>query len=296
VTAREPAAPVLGRIRVWVTGRDTIRAALLTGSRARHGAELDAFSDYDVALYVADPHAYLAEPGWYEELGEVLVSFRDRDAIATSGRYTQLVLYEAGVKVDYTIAPARELERMSAEARLSNELDLGWTTLVDKDGLTESLPAPSGRAWIPERPTQAVFSALVEEFWWETGYVVKNLARGELLPAKYSLEVVMKLDLLRRMLEWRAGTERDWSWRPGVLGRGLRGSLDDGTWRELEATFAGASIEENRTALFRTIDLFRRTARRVAERESLEYPERLEDRMMAWLENASRMIVASGET
>jgi aminoglycoside 6-adenylyltransferase len=97
----------------------------------------------------------------------------------------------------------------------------------------------------------------------------------------------MKLDLLRRMLEWRIGTERDWSWRPGVLGRGLRAALDEDTWRDLEATFAGATIEENRTALFRTIALFSRTARTVAARLSLEYPDGLEARMTVRLQEAA---------
>lgn len=277
--------PVPERLAAWAYERAGVRAVLLTGSRSRPGAELDRFSDYDVILYVTDPAAYLEDPAWFSARGEVLVSVQDRAGFAATGRYTHLVLYEDGVKIDYTLAPAAELERMSGEGWLSPELDLGYTVLVDKDGLTDSLPAPSGRAFIPAPPTQAAFSALVEEFWWESGYVAKNLARGELLPAKYSLESVMKLDLLRRMLEWQVGTERR-SWRPGVLGRGLRDVLDPGTWREFEATCAGAELGENWTALFRTIQLFRAVARAVAARLSLDYPDGLDARMTAWLRAA----------
>ena len=281
----DPPVAVRVRLAAWAEGSAPVRAALLTGSRSRPGAALDRFSDYDVILYVTDPAAYLEDPSWFSEHAAVLVSLQDRSDFVASRRYTQLVLYEDGVKIDYTLVPVAELERMSGERRLAPELDLGYTVLVDKDGLTDSLPAPSGRAWIPAPPTQAAFSALVEEFWWEAGYVAKNLARGELLPAKYSLESVMKLDLLRRMLEWQVGTER-WSWRPGVLGRGLREVLDPLTWRALEATYAGGAIEENWTALFRAIELFRAVARTVATRLSLDYPDRLDARMTAWLQAA----------
>jgi aminoglycoside 6-adenylyltransferase len=279
----ESGPEIVRRVTTWAGGQAPVRAALLTGSRSRQGAAIDRFSDFDIVLYVVDPKAFLADPGWFSSLGGVLVSFQDRSAFPVSGWYTQLVLHEDGTKVDYTIAPVAHLARLSAEARLSNELDVGYTVLIDKDGLADSLPAASGRAWIPARPTQAEFSALVEEFWWESGYVVRNLAREEVLPAKHSLEVVMKLDLLRRMLEWFVEVGCDWSWRPGVLGRGLREVLDERTWSELEATFAAGGIEENWIALFRTIDLFRRVARTVATRLDLEYQSDIDSGMMSYL-------------
>ncbi len=130
---------------------------------------------------------------------------------------------------------------------------------------------------------------MVEEFWWETSYVAKNLWRDELLPAKYSFEVVMKLELLRRVLEWRVETDHDWSLRPGVLGKVLKKRLDPETWKELESTYVGTDLEGNWQALFATTALFRRMALEVAERLGLSYPHQLDQRMSAYLQGVRAM-------
>jgi aminoglycoside 6-adenylyltransferase len=109
------------------------------------------------------------------------------------------------------------------------------------------------------------------------------LWRQELLPAKYSIEAVIVLGLLRRMLEWHIETEHEWSLRPGALGRGLRNDLDSKTWNELTAIFVGSGIEENWEALFRAMRLFRRTAIDVAERLALDYPNDLDARVTAYI-------------
>ncbi len=58
---------------------------------------------------------------------------------------------------------------------------------------------------------EAEYLDVIEEFWWETHYVAKGLWRDDLLGARYSVDNVMKLQLLRRMLEWRIELDRDWS-------------------------------------------------------------------------------------
>jgi aminoglycoside 6-adenylyltransferase len=160
--------------------------------------------------------------------------------------------------------------------------------LLDKDGLAARLPAATGAAHVPRPPTQAEFDALVEEFWWESLYVAKHLRRDDLLPAKHSLDQVMKIDLLRRLIEWRIEIDRGWTWRPGDLGRGLKRHLDDRTWTELASTFTGAGTDENWAALFRTCHLFRRLARDVAARLDLRYPEALDAKVTARLEAIRR--------
>lgn len=273
-------AAVLARIVGWAGAQEAVRAVVLTSTRARPDAAVDALSDYDVILYATDPTPFLSGRSWPADLGPVLVQMPPAGA---AWEYpTRLVLYEDGTKIDFTIQDLAAL-RAAAES-LPGELDAGYRVLLDKDGLAAALPGPTGSAYVLKPPTQADFTAVIEEFWFETSYVAKNLWRRELLPAKYSLECVSKQALLRRMLEWRVALDHDWTYRPGVEGRRLQDHLPPDLWIALEQTYAGADLEDNWTALFRTTALFRRVATDVARQIGLEYPHRLDAEMMRYLE------------
>ena len=257
---------------------------LLTSTRASAHANTDQFSDYDVILYVADTTPFAKDSEWLAGFGRVLVRFQDEGQDHGLRHYARLVIYEDGTKIDFTIAPVEQLDRIAHAGTLPDALDVGYRVLLDKDGKAANLRQPTYAAHIPRRPTQQEFLAVVEEFWWETTYVARNLRRDELLPAKYSLEVVMKLDLLRRVLEWRIETEHDWSLKPGVLGKGFKKHLDGATWSELEGTFVGADIAQNWQALFGTTQLFRRVASEVAVRLGLAYPHDLDAQVTGYLQ------------
>src|SRR5262249_15990809 len=157
--------------------------------------------------------------------------------------------YEDGTKVDHIIWPAALLRQVVERETLPDLLDWGYRVLLDKDGLATRLPTPTYTAHIPARPTNREFQALIDAFCWETTYVAKHLWRDDLMCAKYNLDVVMKHELLRRMLEWRVEVDRGWSWKPGPVGRGLKQHLAHELWAELEATWVGAGLEENWKAL-----------------------------------------------
>jgi aminoglycoside 6-adenylyltransferase len=161
--------------------------------------------------------------------------------------------------------------------------------LLDKDGLTAGLPAPTYRAYIPQPPSEAVYQALVQEFWWETTYVARNLWCDELYFAKYSLDTGIRFECLQRVLEWYVESQHGWSIRPGVCGKGLKRLLDAETWAEVERTYAGAGIEENWEALFATIRLFRRMAMSVAESLGFQYPTDTDAAVSAYLEKVRRL-------
>ena len=241
------------RIARWAEGKANIRGVRLTGSRATPGAPVDALSDWDVILYASDPAALLNDRSWPSELGSVLVQLPPKGQEQAWNCPTRLVLYEDGTKIDFTI--------LGADA-----------------------PVASAPDYVLRPPTQEAFSAVVEEFWWETSYVAKNLWRDELLPAKYSLECVLQLDLLRRMLEWSIALDHGWSYAPGVMGRGFKRHLDATRWKALEETFAGAEIDDNWRALWQAIGLFRSAATELARRLALEYPHDLDAKMTRYLE------------
>jgi len=118
----------------------------------------------------------------------------------------------------------------------------------------------------------------------ESTYVAKHLKRDDLMPAKFSLDHVMKQGSLRTMLEWRIEIDHQWSLRPGASGKGLKKLLSLDVYRLLEQTYVGPRIADNWIALFDTIALFRSIAIEVADHFNYEYPRALDDRVIAYLQ------------
>ncbi len=221
----EPSEQVLARIIEWAAGEDAVRAALLTGSRADPNASLDALSDFDILLFVTDDSDLAEREDWLGAFGSVLVMLRERGSYRNREIPTRLVQYRDGSRIDFTLAPLEMLQRLADASERSPELDRGYRVLLDKEDLTDSLAPPSGLGYTPARPTEEEYVAVVEEFWWESIYVGKYLARGELLPAKYSGECVLRLGSLVRMLEWYVQIDRDWTQPVGPHGQRLAALL-----------------------------------------------------------------------
>jgi aminoglycoside 6-adenylyltransferase len=275
---------VLDRLVQWASSQPLVRAMLLESSRASDRAPIDALSDYDVLLVVSDTRPFSRDENWLQHFGNILVPFRDQGRMYGLRSYNRLVLYEDGTKIDYIVWPVTLLQRVLDEPRLPDVLDHGYRVLVDKDHLTRDLKPPTHTAHIPKRPTEKEYLSLVEEFWWETIYVAKNLWRDELTQVKYNLDFVMKFQLLRQLLEWRIEIDHNWSWKPGAAGRGLKKHLDSRSWSEFAGTYVGEGIDENWDALFKTTALFRRVAKEVGDALGYGYPFDLDERVTSYLQ------------
>lgn len=276
---------VINRLIHWANNQTSVRAMLLTSSRANDRSPTDILSDYDVILAVSKTRPFSQNEHWLQDFGKVLVRFRDTGQLYGLRTHHRLVLYEDGTKIDYTIWPIALLRRILNEPHLPHVLDHGYQVLVDKDSLAYGLNPPTYTAYIPAKPTAKEFYALVEEFWWETIYVAKNLWRDELIQAKYNLDFVMKYQLLRRLLEWRIEIDHNWSWKPGATGRGLKKLLPSETWSAFASTYVGADLDENWEALFKTTSLFRSIAIEVANALGYDYPYDLDDRVTSYLQS-----------
>ena len=64
---------IINKLMRWAEQRDSIRAILLTSTRAVPNAQVDDLSDYDVILVVEDIHPFFEDRKWLEDFGEVLV-------------------------------------------------------------------------------------------------------------------------------------------------------------------------------------------------------------------------------
>jgi aminoglycoside 6-adenylyltransferase len=267
----------------WAAGEDSVRAVLLTGSRANAHAALDAFSDFDILLFLTSGSDLRERDDWLRGFGPVLVMLRERIYHGDREIPTRLVQYRDGSRIDFTLAPLEMLHHLAEGAELPPELDSGYRILIDRDHLADRLAPPSGVGYTPARPTEEEYIAVVEEFWWESIYVAKFLARGELLPAKYSGECVLRFACLVRMLEWYVQIGGNWDRSIGPHGRGLAAHLTPRDRVALEATFAGAGKAENREALFAAIHLFRCAAAAVADELGYAYPAKVDRDVEAFL-------------
>ena len=273
---------VFDKLIQWAQQHSSIRAMLLTSTRAVPNATVDFLSDYDVILIVEDIHPFYEDRRWLDDFGEVLVVYWDpifpdpEHGIDKTANVTQ---YADGLKIDFTLWPVELFQKIVRAPALEPELDAGYRVLLEKDDLTLEMKQPTYQAYIPTRPTNEAYQLLINDFFTDVPYMAKCLLRGELLPAKWCLDYDMKHVHVRPMLEWHMGVKHHWSVPTGSLGKGLRKKLPPEIWPQLEATYAGANIQDNWEALFRTITFFREVAMEVGNGLGYEYPLELDQRV-----------------
>ena len=292
MTIPESPDKTIAKLLQWASTRNPVRAVLLTSTRAIPDARVDALSDYDVILVVDDIHPFMNDRTWLNDFGEVLVAYWDPihpypvTGIEHCANVTQ---YRDGLKIDFTLWPANLLQQIAAARTLPAELDAGYRLLLDKDHLANTMPSPTGKAYVPAPPSQESYQLLINDFLSDAPYVAKCLWRADLLPAKWCLDCDMKHTYLRQMLEWRAEIDYHWSVPVGNLGKGLKKLLPPEIWIALENTYVGADIADNWAALFRTMELFHRVSWEVGRHLGYQYPQQLHDSVHAHLERIRDM-------
>jgi aminoglycoside 6-adenylyltransferase len=275
---------LIQRLKRWGKSKYSVRAVILTSSRANPYANVDIFSDYDIILVVTDILPYSEDRSWLGNFGDVLVVYRDPIRRWHGfGKFAYITQYEDGTKIDFTLWPIEILRRINEDPELPQDLDIGYKVLLDKDDITQGMKSPTYMAYIPSPPTEVEYHELIEVFFHEATYVAKHLWRGDLMTAKYNLDYVMKMKKLRVILEWSVEIDHNWSLKMGAYGRGLKNFVKPERWSKLESTYVGAGMQENWEALFQTIALFRETAIEVGANLGYPYLNDLDRRMLAYL-------------
>ncbi len=277
-------SPLEAKLEEWARSQPGVRAALLIGSRATPAGARDDFSDHDVVLFL-EPAARLdRREDWLEVFGRPLIVLKETTEHRGETVPTRLVQYRGGHRIDFTLSRVDLLHRIADQEALPDWLAAGYRVLLDRDGDAEKLLPPSVDAYVPRPPTPEEYAALVNEFWWEVLYVGKYVSRNELLPARYSLEAVLRYGCLVPMLEWYVQVPRGWEQSVGIRGRGLRWLLDLEDRECLDRTYAADTLASHGRALDATIELFRKAARTVARDLGHHYPRILDDETCRLLE------------
>ena len=142
----QPPSDVISKLIQWAEGHDSIRAMLLTSTRAISNAAVDMWSDYDVILVVEDIHPFYEERRWLEDFGDVLIVYRDPiycDPDFGTEKFGNVTQYADGLKIDFTLLPVEWLRKVVQASALPAELDAGYRVLLDKDNLTEGMKPPT---------------------------------------------------------------------------------------------------------------------------------------------------------
>lgn len=260
----------------WANQLEDIRAMWLTGSRADSSRTPDALSDYDAGLLVRNTIPFLEDASWVERFGTVMVRWPRRPGPTYSEDWvTQLVLYTDGVRIDFQLTDRTlDLDGLRHE---------GYRLLLDKDGVFGAGGQESEPSYEISPPNEEGFVSTMNDFWWDIVYVPKALLRGELNFAKFMLDGGLRFSVLQPLIEWYVGSTAGWKVDTGIHGRWFHRYLPAHLWQAYEATFSGAGLEENWTALFAAMDFVRELGREVASRLSLAYPEETDERVSEYI-------------
>ena len=258
---------------------DDIRGVIMNGSRVNPDAPKDLFQDFDIVYFVRDVEPYRKNWNFIKPFGELMILQTPEDMVdppaENDGHYTYLMQFLDGNRIDLSFCPLQSIPALTADSLT--------VVLLDKDHVIPDLPPPSDRDYLPKKPTAKSFDDCCNEFWWVNPYVAKGLWRDELTYAKHMLDVYVR-DKLMNMLAWYVGMQTDFQRSPGKMGKYLKRYLDPDMWRLLERTFADSQPEHIWDSLFAMDDLFRQTARCVADTFGFDYPEQEDQNVTTYLQ------------
>lgn len=246
---------------------ERVRAVAMNGSRTNSNIPKDSFRDYDIAYLVSDLQSFLNKPDWVNVFGKRIIMQTPENmamfAPELGGRFTYLMLFEDGNRIDLILLPIEEKDIYCSEDGLT-------VILLDKDGNMPKLSEPTDKDYWVKKPSAEFFADCCNEFWWVSTYVAKGLWRQEILYAYDHLNIGR--EMLLTMLEWKVGIESNFSLSVGKNFKYLKSYLDNEIWERLMKTYPSGDYEQVWNSLFETIDLFEQVAIEVASILEYQYP------------------------
>jgi len=249
---------------------DRIRLVTLEGSRTNKNIIPDTYQDYDISYFVTNLDSFKADDQWLDVFGARLMMQKPEDMELfppeLGNWFSYLILFEDGNKLDLTLIPMNEVEAYFADSDGLVEV------LLDKDTLVPDGVVPDDRQYWIKKPSAREFDDCCNEFWMVSTYVVKGLARKEILFAIDHLHEVARPNLLR-MMAWHIGTEHGYTFSVGKNYKFIDRYLIEEDWDLLLSTYAESSYPSMWQSLFTCCELFRKYSKAVAEHHGYPYPD-----------------------
>lgn len=249
---------------------ERIRLVTLEGSRTNRNIPRDEFQDYDISYFVTDMDSCLSDDQWLDVFGKRIIMQKPEDMELFPPEFgnwfSYLMIFEDGIKIDLTLIPLDEVPDYFAKSDGLVEV------LLDKDDrIKEEITASDQKYWI-RQPSARSFDDCCNEFWFVSTYVVKGLARREILFAIDHLNEVARPNLLR-MMAWKIGAERGYTFSLGKNYKFIDGYLPKEDWDKLMSTYEMHGYEQMWQSLFTCYDLFRTCSKAVSSMLGYEYPD-----------------------
>lgn len=267
----------------WAKENEEVRALLLTSSLVNPLAPVDEFSDLDIEIIFEDNASYVHNSVWLNLFGTPIAVLEEDDSCFEGKHAMKMVLYEDHVKVDFKLFSKIQFVAETQLEQLPEDWDVGYQVLLDKDDITSFLKKPSYQVSIIKKPVIEEFQRILNDFWWDTTYVAKCLARGDLFYAKFMSEDNIRTAYLVPLIEWYIASQHQWSITTNKHGRLFKKYLSDKEWQMVEATFSGSDVEENWKALFAMADLVNKMGTLLSEKLETSYPIELELKIRTYL-------------
>ncbi|WGU94812.1 aminoglycoside 6-adenylyltransferase [Paenibacillus dendritiformis] len=247
-----------------------IRLATLEGSRTNRNIPPDTFQDYDVSYFVTDIDSFKENDQWLNIFGNRLMMQKPEDMELFPSElgnwFSYIILFEDGNKLDLTLIPMSEVDDYFAKSDGLVEV------LLDKDARIHNEVIADDRQYWIKRPTAREFDDCCNEFWMVATYVVKGLARQEILFAIDHLHEIARPNLLR-MMAWQIGSEQGYTFSVGKNCKFIDRYLPQEDWKALLSTYSQNGYEEMWQSLFTCYALFRTYSKAVAASLGYKYPD-----------------------
>lgn len=256
---------ILGNILKWANENSNVRAVVLNGSRARL-EPFDELADFDIAVFCQEAAPLLQDNTWFEQIDLVWVYIPESYPRQELTIPTRLVIYDEGIKVDFSLFPATLLNEIGQ----TGELGTGYKVLLDKDKATANWLPPTFEFTPSPLPTEVDFNALVNEFWFEAYHIAKYLRRDELWLVKFR-DWTTK-ELLLKIIGWHA-LAKGRTQHTYYLGKHMKEWVEPEVWNILHGAFAYFDGADSWQALYTTTWLFRRLAKEISQIWHFSYPE-----------------------
>jgi len=266
---------ILNKIIEWAKSEDSVRGLIVEGSIAQDQG--DNFSDVDISIFTKDIEPFTKDDSWISKIANVWVYSPDKYYFGDVLVPTRLVIYEDGIKVDYSLWNIDIIDDLNK----SDCFDTGYKILLDKDSLLATFKEPSLKPKVPKKPTEEEFIHAVNEFWFEAYHVAKYLEREDLWMAK-SRDWSIK-EFLLKMMEWYSLAKNNWNTDVKWLGKHIKNWLEPEIYNRLNNVFGHFDSEDSWKALITTIDLYKDVSKETAKLLGFTYPDDVDKKLTEFI-------------
>ncbi|MEI5993293.1 aminoglycoside 6-adenylyltransferase [Candidatus Enterococcus mansonii] len=261
-----------------------VLAVGMNGSRTNNQAPNDQFQDYDIVYIVDSIEEFINDTTWIDVFGPRLIMQMPEDMVLfppeRNGRFTYLMLFEDGNRIDLILCPKEQAE-------IWNERDRLAKILLDKSDLLPKLPEATDEEYWIKKPSEKEFLDCCNQFWWVSTYVVKGLCRNELFYAADHLNEYCRLELLR-LLSWQVGENQGYHFSIGKNYKYLPNYLTKKQYEKLRETMDVSSISTTWKALMSLQKQFSYYAQKFSQEKDWSYDQKTAKKVMDYTRNLSQ--------